>query len=665
MNQPTNYRTSQRLTACRITITCFLGLVINLTSLVHAQDVSPISLIPDTAAGTVRVPNMPEFCEAWKTTTLSAFANDESMKAFVDAQKARAEQELLAGDLKVGIKLRDLLEIASGEAVLAWLPFKDAKRPFSLAVVADIRGLKKEAEKAIDQVDKDLIAGGAKRVDAKYGDDTIRVYTMAKKPGQLKIDEVAITLNDDRIIASDRESVVTGLLDAVSGKSDKNRLVDSPDYARIESQIADRPNASETTEANATTTSPETSADGAGTVGFHWFARPLAMARIVKEAVGIDRGRQVDIVSLLERQGFDAVRAAGGRITIGHEDFDLLHHGFVLAPPVTQEPSKYKLAGRMLQFPNSETEATPSWIGKQTATYTRVNWRMDEAFWAAETLVNDAFGEEVFRDIFDGIRDDEDGPRIDVAKNVIPNLGDHLVMLTDNELPAGEASERLLVAIKVIDAAALRDAVRRAMEVEPDASLIEGVEGTEIFRVRPSDSPTDFDAELFNDLGLDDEPDPDAPKPLLNQWAITVVEVPGQPGGYLVFSSHPELLVETATRMISGAADGLGETAEFQNVSDKLLQIDGKEFSMKRIVRTDLSLRVKYELLREGKLRESDSLLTSLFRRIFENSKEEPNDPLDAKKLPSLDKVQQYFRPAGSFVRTTDDGWQLDGFLLK
>jgi len=665
MNQPTNYRTSQRLTACRIAITCLLGLVVNLASLVHAQDMSPISLIPDTAAGTVRVPNMPEFCEAWKTTTLSAFANDESMKAFVDAQKARAEQELLSADLKVGIKLRDLLEIASGEAVIAWLPFKDAKRPFSIAVVADTRGLKKEAEKAIDQVNKDLLAGGAKRVDAKYGNDTIRVYTLAKKPGQLKIDEVAITLNDDRIIASDRESVVTGLLDAVLGKSDKNRLVDSPDYARIESQIADRPSTGETTEANAATTPAEKPAAGAGVIGFHWFARPLAMARIVKDAVGIDRGRQVDIVSLLERQGFDAVRAAGGRITIGHDDFDLLHHGFVLAPPVTEEPSKYKLAARMLQFPNSETEATPNWVGNQTASYTRLNWRMDEAFWAAETLVNDAFGEEVFRDIFDGIRDDEDGPRIDVAKNVIPNLGDHLIMLTDNQLPAGEASERLLIAIDVDDAAALREAVKRAMEVEPDASLIEGVAGADIYRVRPSDAPSDFDAELFNDLGLDDQPDPDAPKPLLNQWAITVVDVKGQPGGYLVFSSHPELLVETANRMISGAADGLADTAEFQNVSDKLLQIDGKEFSMQRMVRTDLSLRVKYDLLREGKLRESDSLLTSLFRRIFENSKEEPNDPLDAKKLPPLEKVQQYFRPAGSFVRTTDDGWQLDGFLLK
>ena len=649
MTHPTFKRIQRRLQANWIALVLF-GLVALSSAIAQAEEyASPLSLVPDTAAGALRVPDMPAFCEAWKTTTLYSFIHDESMKPFMEAQKARAEQELLAADLKVGIKLRDLLEIASGEAAIAWLPFKDPRRPFSVVVVADVRGLKAKATAAIDQVDADLKKAGATRNDVTYGADVVRVYSLKPKPGQLKLEQVAITLNDDRLIAADRDSVVTSFLDAAAGKSTAAKLIQSEDYTRIIEQIKDRPVA----------------AGKGGVLGLEWFARPLAMAKIVKDAIGIDRGRQVDVLNLLERQGFDAVRAAGGQFTIAHQDFDLLHHGFILAPPTTNEPSKYKLAARMLQFPNVANGSVPAWVGEQIASLTRLNWEMGDAFWASETLINDAFGDEIFRDIFDGIRDDEDGPKIDMAKNVIPNLGKHLYMLTDNKLPADKTSERLLVAVEVINAAAIRDAVKRAMEVEPDATLIEGVPGAEIYRVLRTDEPTDFDAELFEDIGLGDGPDPDAPPPLLNQWAITVIGATDGPGGYLVFSSHPELLVETAKLMITPPANGLAANAEIQKVMMQLKEIGGNEFSMKRVVRTHVSLRVKYMLLREAKLRDSDSLLASLFRRTFDDLKKEDQDPLNAKLLPPFEQVEKYFRPAGTYIKTADDGWLIDGFLLK
>ncbi len=613
---------------------------------------SALSLVPEATAGVIRVPSMPDFCTAWKTTTLSAFANDESMKAFVDAQRARAEQELLAADLKVGVKLRDLLEIASGEAVIAWLPFKDPKHPSAIAVIADIRGLKNKAQASIAQVDSDLKAGGAKRTDVAHGDQTIQVYALKPKPGQLKIEQVAISLSDERIIAADRDSVVVGVLDAIAGKPAGPSLLDSAEYKRIVDQIADRP-------------AQGLEGAAAGVPGLEWFARPLAMAKIAKSALGVDRGSQIDVVNLLERQGFDAILAAGGRLTIAHRDFDLLHHGFILAPPVTNKPSKYKLAAQMLQFPVTKTEPIPDWVGKDIASYTRMNWNIPDAFWAVETLVNDAVGDEIFRDMLDGIRDDEDGPKIDVAKNVISNLGQHVIVLTDNQLPASGASERLLVAVEVTNVAALRDAVKRAMDVEPDATLIDGAPGTEVYRVLRTDEPSDFNAELFDDLGLGDEPNPDAAPPLLNQWAITVAKNDGKPGGYLLFSSHPDLLVETANRIVSGAKGGLAETAEFKNVGAHLIAIGGHEFSVQRMVRTDRSLRIKYTQFREGKLRESDSLLATIIKRSFEKVKDQSEDPFGGKNLPPIEKIEKYLRPAGTFLRTIKDGWLLDGFLLK
>lgn len=75
-------------------------------------------------------------------------------------------------------------------------------------------------------------------------------------------------------------------------------------------------------------------------------------------------------------------------------------------------------------------------------------------------------------------------------------------------------------------------------------------------------------------------------------------------------------------------------------------------------------MRVKYSLMREGKFRDSDSVLATLFRRIFISADSKTAD-LGTKLLPPFDQVESYFRPAGSISKATDLGWTLDGFLLK
>ncbi len=57
---------------------------------------------------------------------------------------------------------------------------------------------------------------------------------------------------------------------------------------------------------------------------------------------------------------------------------------------------------------------------------------MEDAFWASETLINEAFGDEIFRPMIDGIKEDEEGPQIDVEKDFFPNLDDQLILITDN-----------------------------------------------------------------------------------------------------------------------------------------------------------------------------------------------------------------------------------------
>tara|TARA_R110002049_G_scaffold2750_9_gene22342 strand:- start:9643 stop:11721 length:2079 start_codon:yes stop_codon:yes gene_type:complete len=619
----------------------------------NAGYVDAISLLPDTTAGVMRIPNLPEFCDAWKKTHIGMLIDEPSMQPFIEAQRTRAENYLDSIDSSIGLRPQDLYDIASGEVVAAWLSFeKDKRRPYSACVIADIRGLKAKADKALDQVDKDLKAGGATRADVTHLGHTVRVYTTKPKPGQLKIDEIAITYDETRVIAADRQRVVTDLLDAIAGNMSSEPLSDLPDYKvvrkRSDDAIADAAKQQE------------------AVVSLEWFARPFSMGRILRQVFEVDRGNQVDILKLLQGQGFDAIKAVGGTAAVAGKEIDFLHRGFVLAPPTARGEQRYELAARMLQLADVPMQAVPGWVHADVGSFNRIHWKLEEAFWASETLINEAFGDDIFRPMIEGIRDDEEGPQIDIAKDVLPNLDDQVILLTDNTLPAAIDSERMLVAIRVKDGAAIKKAIRQAMEVEPDASEMDVLPGVEIWRVQRGEGEDDFEKDLFggDDFSFDEEID-EAP-PLLDHWAIALVEKGScSDAPYLVFSSHPDLLVQTAKRIQQCSEDGFSELEEVKRVAAAMKDLGADKVAYDRLVRLKHTLRVKYELLRQGQLKDSDSVLFKLLRRIDEEEDGGQPDPLNASKLPPLKEIEQHLPEGGSYIETTEDGWMMSGFFLK
>ena len=613
-----------------------------------------IELLPDTVAGLVRIPNLPRFCEAWENTSLGKLLEDEAMQPFIEAQRQRAKNYLEAFDNKVGIRPEDLYNVASGELVISWLPFpNDKRRPFALCVIADVRGRAKEADAAIEKLDKDLQAANWIRKDTEHLGQTIRVYSTEPKPGQLKVEQIVITLDETRLIAADRDLVVTDLLDTIAGEAEGKPVVQLQEFQHVlkkSSQAILEPVKS-----------------GGGTIAIEWFARPFQMARILRESFDVDRGNQVDIVKLLENQGFDAVKAAGGILALAGEKYQLLHRGSILAPAVTDQPSKYKLAARMLQFENAPMAPIPAWVHSEAASFARLNPKFEEIFWASETLLNEAFGDDIFKDIIEGIRDDEDGPQIDIAKNVLPNLDNELILVTDNTLPSQLNSERMLIAIRVSDAEAIGKAISKAMDAEPDATILDAVPGVDIWRVQRGGDEDALDEDLFGDLdiGLGEEEIEETP-PLLDHWAIAMIDRGvNSEAAYLMFSNDPDMLVAAAKRIRSKTKAGLADEPEIKDLISSLSDLGCKSPSMDRIVRTRLSMRAKYNLLREGRLKDSDSVLSSFYRRFLEDEEAESDEAINATDLPPLSTIEKYLPNGGGFMETTKDGWSLTGFLLS
>lgn len=613
-----------------------------------APYVSALNALPDNAAGVVHCPDLPALRQAWQKTTLKALSDDNAMQPLIEASFGTKGAIWSKFVDKTGVSGKDLIEIGSGEVVIAWLPFEnDRRQPSATCLVADIRGREAAARAVVDRIDQHLQSQGATRRDVTDAGIPIRIYQPKTRPGQLKIEQVVIAIDAERIIAADRDSVVVELLRSIRNGGRNDSLARNQLYQTVTARVAER-----------------TKMDAVGT-DVHWFVRPFPMGRIFRDVAKVDRGNKVKILNLLENQGFDAVQAMAGTVIVGQGEFDLMHRGFIFAPPVPGQSEQFRLGARMLQFPNEPLSPLPDWVPKTIASVTQLNWKIENAFWAVETLVDEAFNDRIFRPTISGIRDDVEGPQIDLEKNVLPHLGDHLLLLTDNTQPISIDSERLLVAIELKNEALIASAVRKAMEVEPDVQKVESVPGVDIWKVQRNSGSSAAEQDFFDDFDFP-ETDEDDQKPLLDTWAIaTLPASKGSKVPYLVFASHVDLLVDVAKRIRSGAGDGLNASPEIQSLLKTTQQAGADQVSIRRIVRLRESLRTKYELQRRGELKENDSVLASLIRRIFKPTDEKEIERPNSAKWPPYSEVESFFRNAASFVETTDDGWNLNGFLLR
>lgn len=606
-----------------------------------------LKLLPTDAAGVVRVADVPQLRQAWQKTTLYSIRENEAMQPLLEASFGpEGTLWAQAGD-RIGIRGKDLIDIATGELVLAWLPFEnDRRQPSAVCLIAETEGNENATSALLDRIDRDLKENGSTRRDVIQEGQEIRIYQPKTRPGQLKIEQVVITSDGERIIAADRDSVVIEILEAIANDGRVNSLADDELFQTVRTKVEQR-----------------TKIEQPGSE-VEWFVRPLAMGRIIRDVAKVDRGNKVKILNLLENQGFDAIQAMGGTVVVSQGKFDLLHRGYIHAPPVTSEPDRYRLAARMLQFPNGDLYQMPGWIPKTTASVTQINWRIEDAFWAVETLVDEAFNDQIFRPTIGGILEDEEGPQIDLENNVLPNLGNHLLLLTDNTEPITVDSERLLVAIEVRNEDAIRNAVQKAMEVEPDVTRVESVEGVEIWKVQRGGESDDANEEFFNDFGIT-EPEDEDQEPLLDTWAIAMVgKAEGSTKPYLIFASHVDFLVDVAERIQSGAGDGLKDLPEIRSLIETTKEVGADQIAIHRIVRLRESLRSKYELLSRGELKESDSVLATLIRRIANANDDKEIERPNVSKWPAYKEIQDFLRNASSFVESTPEGWNLNAFLL-
>ena len=680
-----------------------------LTTTVTAQRPTTATLVPDTTKGFLASDDVDLLIEKFNASQLGELVNDPVMKPFVDDLKRQINNKLLKTGVRLGLTWEDLKEVYGGEVCLAAIqpPMKEvagAAKPkkvptnnqHAMALVVDITGHEKQATELLEKVSKNLTnKGGVKkryRVPmVNEGDDIIVVYEMPEK-NPSGADNICYATVDKFLIAADHLQTAMQIMRAASGNGDKS-LADTEHYSAVLKRV-------------------HTEAAGLAPHA-RWFIEPLGYAQVSRAANGGKKKRGTDILKVLANQGFTAIQGVGGYVNFSTEkQHEMLHKSFIYAPPVDRavgdnSKDRYNLAARMLDFPNSinkDSLKAQDWIPRAAATYMSFNWKMKAAFEYSSTLVDELAGNEgTFESVIEGLREDVPGPLVDLRKDLVDHFAERATLLTDYRVPITPKSERMMFAVELKNADAVTKSLKKIMKNERKAKPVEFKDHTIWEIINNKNVKDDVASDLKIDGpgigfpgGIEEEEEEDglniegpgfgtfstpvstdtlalqpgprgpgngpggkgAKEKKFPNWAVTVAH------GHLIAATHVDFIKDMLT--VAGPNNNLSMAADYQLINAELVKLGAELDSFRSFSRTDEANRPTYELLKQGKMPQSETLFGKMLNRLFETEDQEGlrKQQIDGTKLPEYGVVRHHLGPAGLYVQSEDQGWIIVGCLM-
>ncbi|MFO0410751.1 MAG: hypothetical protein ACK50R_03840 [Planctomycetota bacterium] len=589
-----------------------------------------IDLLPASTQAFTALPKSSEFIKNWRETQLGQLADDERMKDFWSNQQEELRRRLAAAGWQLSLKIEDLENLCSGQTALGLISRPEVtEKPFSLALIVDVADRAEELEKFFQRVGIDMESqkGVLKKIDANGVE--VKHYSIPKLSADGRARDSYFAVSKNQLLISDDLRSIQELIEAQSNPREDS-LAKSELYTKIQQRIVRDEHTAE----------------------IEYFVKPLGLGKLLRSISAQKGKKQVDLLKLLEDQGFGSILAAAGSVQLAKEDLDMHHQGFVLREEELPE------SVQILDFPNQKALVPPPWISAGSASVMGFSWNFTEAFPKLRGIVDAYIGDAQFDEILEQIKNDPQGPQIDIRKEILPHIGQEFYTVTEIIEPITPDSKRSLICIKLNDPEnKLYGVLNRYSKSEPGSS-IEDVGDYRIWKFS-NDEEEEEVIEFNNPGNKNANEEDDEEKPLLNKWGVCIVD------GYFVFASNPESLVQVIenakNQAIHGDFEKLSSVQSVRAMQEKLLSAEGQSFS--EIDLADRSAEMQYELFRQGILPQSRSLMAIIAERILKTDKSKPQE-FQGSKLPPYEQVKHFFTPRGFVVRSEKDGWGIDAFIL-
>lgn len=603
-------------------------------------------LLPATTKGFVSVPDVEHLLDAFDQIGIGRLLQQPSMEGFATDFQTRLTERFGVTGARVGITWDDLRGICAGEVAMAFVLTDDAKQRHSVVAIADATGKADEVSKLQQRIDSSMADRRAVRKTENWDGTTVTIYTVPiQQRGQTSFDAVVFT-HDEFFVATDHPQVARDILGRVQNRSSQ------PNLSMVRAYQASMQRCMQ--EAN----------DQQPHV--RWFVEPLGYSELVRYAAGGRKRRKSDLIRALRKQGFEAVEGAGGCVYFNVPPYEILQRCFVYAPPIPgADETRYALAARMLHCHRIEDLSVERWVPSQINSYFCGTWDIQKSYQYIGSLVDEVAGDKGFwDDLKESLLLDENGPMIDLDKDIVAHLGTRVTAITDHQLPITTTSERFLVAIQLVNPAAMKASLAKALSSDPDAQRIPAGSDYEIWELKSETGrlPEAGDIEGGEDFGLEmTNPDYEGEgeeNSFMANAALSVVE------GHLLVASHKEFIQQLIDRVGNPAA--LADDADIQAIRRALKDIGADATTAEAFTRSDEQLRASYELIRQGKMPESESLIGKLLNQVLgpDERSLKREQQIDGSKLPDYEEVQPFLGPMGVYLRAEENGWFLAGIAL-
>lgn len=594
------------------------------------------TLLPESTVGFVSVPDVQKLIDQFNKTQLGQLMQDPSMEAFVEDLRRQFDQRWSSVGDKLGLSIDDVRDVAGGELAFGIIGVEKGQAP--VAMLVDVTGNVDKAKQVLEKASANLTREGAKRSQVAMASLQVTVFDLPDDGRGAQLDRVAYVLKDELLILSDDVEVIRGIVQRL-GSTGGSLALTKPFQQVVERIRKDA---------------------GEAAPQLRWYVQPLGYLQAI-DTLADERERRRDqtFVEVFQEQGFDAVQGAGGYVDFAVDDYQLVHRTAVYAP------KPWEKAMKMMEFPNVEAFEPQAWVPRDVASYTTVSAEVLQAFDNFGPLFDALFGEGetgVWEDVLDSLKKDPHGPKIDLRNELVAQLGNRVSVVTAYELPITTTSERLLFAIEAPDEQKVAKAIEKTLKDDKEIRPRK-FQNYVIWETIPP-KKAEVPAVSLQLPGLPGRQGGGGrgtqgqESALLPNAAVTVAH------GRLLVASHYDFLIRILEQTDERLS--LARTVEYQQVAAALEKLGTGDISGWHFARTDEQARPTYELIRQGKMPQSEMMFGRLLNTIFGADKKgvARKQEIEGSKMPDYELVRRHLGPAGAFATTQEDGWFIKGMML-
>lgn len=549
------------------------------------------------------VRNISEMKKAWNETQLGQLIRDKDLAAFLkqfEAPWAKLSEEF---EKESGIALQDVLDVPHGEFAVAAL--YTVGKPMAAAGFMDFGEKRETVDKLLEKMNTSLTDDDkAKRSEEEIDGTQVVIYTLPEAESEEAEDEESKTkkkpapgticyfIKDTTLVVSSRTDALKAILTRWDGQHDRI-FADKQAFKYIREKCRGE------------------NAEAVPHVTF--YADPIGLMKGLMVLGGADTTQSAYVLGLLPSLGLDKLKAFGGTLDMGTDDFDTVSRALVyIEPPASGVLNAF-------QFP-AKNLTPPKWVPATVSTYGAVNWDIAAAYTTVETLYDTFLGQGALAKVVDNLAEQEDGPKIHIKKDVVDQLTGSITIVGSVPADAEALSgERYLFGLELKEEAPVRQLLEKLADLDGFPGKVREFEGEKIF-----------------EMPVEEEDDEEAKPEYHPAMAITKKQ--------LMFATH----VQELEALLRSDADreSLADSDAYKAVAKRFPE----QTSSQSFQRSDAQLKMLYEALKSGALTEA------LSKDDFE---------LDVSTLPEFDVLKKYFQPSGGYMKPDERGWFMMGFSLK